>query len=274
MDYSIIIAGIIQGMTEWLPISSKSQGMLALMNFFNTSATEAFSIMLWLHIGTLLAVTIKFWGQLTRIIKSVPATISKSIKKEHLDETEKLTSFLIITTILSGIVMFPLYKIVKMEMLNLSPELFTLLLGIFLIITGLMLIKRHNENLRERANLEKKDSVIAGLLQGLSIIPGISRSGITTATLLGLKFKQTTALTLSFLMSIPFIFFGFIAGYLSGELTTTLSTAEIIGGNIISFGIGYATIDLLLFVANKLKFWMFCMFIGAIAILASLFYLL
>jgi undecaprenyl-diphosphatase len=181
-----ILLGVIQGMTEWLPISSSGQSMLILLTLFHLEPKAAFSFGIYLHLGTLLAVMLKFRKELKDILKNLPGFF-----QNLQEEKNKLTSFLIFSTLFNGVVGIPLYKFLEKDFQGGGGDLIMAFIGFFLIITGLSLYLS-----RKRYGGHKKvkdicffDMVLAGIAQGFSIFPGISRSGITTSVLLSRNFN-------------------------------------------------------------------------------------
>lgn len=175
-----IILGIAQGIFEWLPISS--EGIIALMSNYLVSELNPVDVALFLHLGTLLAVIIYFW---------------KDWKKVILLKDKKMLSFLIIATIASLIVGYPVYRTVK------NIAIGTTLL--FIVGTGL-LITSYLQKSEHKVRLDlTKLALISGILQGLAVIPGLSRSG---STIFGLSFselKPEDILKFSYMMSVPVI---------------------------------------------------------------------
>ncbi|MFH1294455.1 MAG: undecaprenyl-diphosphate phosphatase, partial [Candidatus Aenigmatarchaeota archaeon] len=108
-----------------------------------------------------------------------------------------------------------------------------------------------------------------GLLQGLSVIPGISRSGITVSGFLLRGYKSDDALRLSFLMSIPAVLAAEIGLGLLGSLPD-ITIAEVLIGIVTSFFVGILSIHLLIEVAKKTRFWAFCIVMGLLAVVPAL----
>jgi undecaprenyl-diphosphatase len=264
MDFFIaIILGIIQGITEWLPISSSGQSMLVMMKIFGVEPSEAFSFAIYLHFGTLLAVVIKLRNELRSIIISLPKF-----------REDSLTSFLIVSTLFSALVGIPIYKLLKENFERSQGDFTMTFIGFLLILTGIFLyfsMKRLIGGHKEVKNINSFDMIIAGIAQGFAILPGISRSGVTISTLLLRNFNQATALKISFLMSIPAIiggiFFTLISG--GGEMIE-FSLENLVVGILFSFIFGYLTIDALLKFSRKVRFEFFCIVFGFLTIVLGL----
>jgi undecaprenyl-diphosphatase len=259
-----MIFGALQGLIEWLPVSSEGITTLVSINFLKIPVSDAISFSVWLHLGTLISAIFYFRRDLLELIKHFPDYL-KDTKSE--DGKTKITTFLILSTIFTGIVGLPIFLLGIGVLDAVSPKIATTLIGLFLIVTGIIQ-KRSREGEKETLDLQKRDGVLLGILQGFSALPGISRSGITTSTLLFKKFNPETALKLSFLMSIPAIMAAEVGlGILQGIEFSSILAVSI----LFSFLFGLLSIGVLLKVARKTKFWKFCIFLGLIAMLSILF---
>lgn len=112
--------GVLQGITEWLPIISSGQVMLTMMNFFGLNADEAFSLAIYLHIGTLMAVVVKLRDDIFKIIASLPDF-----------RREQLILFLTISTIFTAIVGIPVYKLLKENFAGWQGDVVPAVIGFF-----------------------------------------------------------------------------------------------------------------------------------------------
>jgi undecaprenyl-diphosphatase len=257
------ILGILQGILEWLPVSSEGILTLVSINLLGIQASEAIKFSIWLHLGTFLAALIYFRKDILKLVKHFPGYL-KNVKSD--DENSKLITFLIISTILTGLIGLPLFLFAVDILGVLSAKIMTFIIGFFLIITGL-LQKKSKDGTKKTEGLQNKDGIIIGILQGFSALPGISRSGITTSGLLFKKFDSETALKLSFMMSIPTIFVAEIGlGIIKGFEFSLASFVSV----LFSFIFGIISIGLLLKIAKKIKFWKFCLVLGLISILSIL----
>jgi len=266
-----IIIAILQGLFEWLPISSSGQVMIIAMNIFGIPPNKAFSLAIWLHLGTTIAVLVKFRTDFYKIGKSFFPS------RFEINEIDiKNRNWLIIATIGTAIIALPLYFMFKYILAEsytpMQGDIITLIIAGLLIITGtILLIARKLYGTKSIDEISKKDlrrdSFITGLMQGISILPGISRSGMTVSTILFEKYDQNNALKLSFLMAVPVsiasilvdIFFG------EGSVFGFLDPLTIIIVTLISFITGYLTMEILLRIANKVNFGYFCIVYGIIA---------
>ncbi len=260
-----IVFGILQGIFEWLPISSQGNLVLLMMGFFGYSIKNALNFSIFLHTGTLLAAAIYFRNEIKDIFLNL-----KNYKLDFKTRENKLTSFLLISTIFTGLIGFILYKFLIFSAF--TGELFLALIGIALIFTGIIQKFSKSKETKTQENLNLKDSILVGLFQGLSVIPGISRSGITISYFLFRNYKAEDSLKLSFLMSIPTVFIAEIGLQILNNFPTNILYSFL--GLIFSFIFGLISIHALLKLAKKIKFWIFCFLIGFLALLPLIFSLI
>ena len=266
-----LILAILQGFLEWLPISSSGQVFIVSMNIFGFTPEEAYSLAIWLHLGTSIAVLLKFRQDFVKIFKSfLPKTFlvnESDIRKRN---------WLIYATIGTAITAIPLYFIFKIiisgSFASLQGDIITLIISGLLIITGIIILKSrkiYGKNTIDEIPQKDipKDSFITGLIQGTSILPGISRSGVTVSAILLERYNQDSALKLSFLMSVPVAFASIFVDILFGgaEILVILNPLLIIITILISLIVGYLTIEFLLYIAQKIRFGYFCIIYGVVA---------
>ena len=265
-----IIIAIIQGLVEWLPISSSGQVLIASVTIFGIPPEQAFSLSIWLHLGTTIAVIVKMRKDFIHIIKSI---IPKKIEIE--DIHVKKRNWLIYATVGTAITAIPLYLLLKFIIIEFDAtqgDLITLVISGFLIITGIVLLifkkKFGNKTIDTISNRELiKDSSISGLIQGIAILPGISRSGFTISTLIFEKYTQEQSLKLSFLMSVPVALasIGMDIIFGEGSVFGTIDIFTILIMTAVSFIVGYFSMELLLKIARKINFSYFCILYGVLS---------
>ena len=251
-----LILGILQGVAEWLPISSEAVVNLVALNLFDIDPAVSLRLALLLHVGTVLAAIIYFRSELKQLL------IDRS------KETRQKWLFLIVATIVSvglgGVVYLGLTKI------DLSSAGLTILMGFALLLTAFLLSRKAEGN-NNWARATTKDAIILGITQGLAVIPGISRSGSTMAVALWRSFSLPASISISFIMGIPMIVIGATLLVLDGSssLTEILTPAGLVAV-IASAVVGYLTIDVLLKVAKKISFVKFVSVFGFLAIIVGL----
>ena len=142
-------------------------------------------------------------------------------------------------------------------------------MGLGLIITGILLLSHKGEKTRTTEEVTWKDGVLTGLLQGLSSLPGISRSGTSTTGLIWRGFDSESSFYLSFFLSIPTVFFAEILLYVGGGLTPFPVTDGVIL-LLTSFIVGYLTLDGLLKLVKKVNIAYLVLALGIIIITVGL----
>jgi undecaprenyl-diphosphatase len=252
-----IVLGVIQGVVEWLPISSEGINSLIMVNFFGKSLLEAVVYSIWLHTGTLLAAVVYFRADVLKLARNFPAYV-KNPKKET--EENRLTTFLIVSTALTGIIGL-LLLLFGIDKANISGAAATAFIGILLIFTGLL--QKYSKKSCEKKDITIIDSALVGGLQAFSVFPGISRSGITVSVLLLEKYTARDALKLSFLMSIPAVLVAETGLALLGKITLDVCSLVSVAS---SFVFGLFTINVLLKIAGRINFGNFCIFLGVLSL--------
>ena len=260
-----IVLGILQGITEWLPVSSDSILVLAQLRFFGESSfLEATRVSLFLHGGT-------FFAALVYLRKDVARLFGGIFSRQKYQETKNEIHFYVLTTLVGGVFGgFLLLGVVKgLEELSSSVEItgkiITFLTGVLLFGTAFSLMKKKGEGKREPRDLSKKDGIMLGIAQGLAALPGLSRSGLTVAALLLRKFDDMAALKISFLMSLPIV----LAGNIVLNFDASFFSFELFIGFAVAFIAGLLTISGLLAFARRVSFvWFVCAF-GLLTIAAA-----
>ena len=201
-----ILMGIVQGLSEFLPISSSAH-LVFTSNFYKvfkgieivqTSNEEVFFDIM-VHLGTLIAVLIFFRKDIMNILKAMYNAFKT---KDWSDHEAKLGLFIIAGTFITVAMALPINNIA--EKLVYSPAI----VGILLFITGFALIYSEYKSKKieaKKSEVDLKTSIFIGIAQGLASLPGFSRSGWTIATGLFLGLDRVTSARYSFLLSIPII---------------------------------------------------------------------
>jgi len=261
--FEYVILGIIQGIAEWLPVSSEGLIILAKTNFFHTPGNleEAITQALFLHLGTFLAALIYFRRDVKKLVKTIFSYRSQS------QETQKLFSFLLITTMISGAFGLLLIKTLTYISSQLESQgtIITLMIGCLLLGTAFLELKAKKSGYRNLCDLTIVDSILLGIVQGFAALPGFSRSGLTVSALLLRKLDKTYALKLSFLMSLPIV----LAGNIALNTNALVWTVEALAGLFFSFIFGLAAIHLFLKLAEKINFGYFVLLFGVLTILSA-----
>jgi len=256
-----IILGIIQGVAEWLPVSSEGLIVLVQVNFFGgDNLSLLIKNALLLHLGTFLAALIYFRKDVWQLLKTLFSF------KQATAEQQSILRFLIITTILSGIIAFLIIQALENISVDLNnfSKITTALIAALLFITAGLQLRSDPSGVRQAGDIKNCDTYWLALAQGLAALPGLSRSGLTVAALLLRNFDKIWALKLSFLMSLPIV----LVGNIVLNFNVALFTTTMWWGLLFSFISGLITIDLLLRLARRINFGYFVLTFAFITLAA------
>ena len=264
--FQSFILGMVQGLGEFLPISSTSH--LILVPWIFKWKDPGLGFDLALHWGTLLSVLIYFRNDILLLAKGFWHTLFKSTRNFSGNIYQKLSWYIIIASIPGAIIGKLLEQ--KVETVFRTPWLIAINLAVFGAVV--LVIDQLGKKQKNLDNLTWKNSLTIGFSQALAIIPGISRSGSTMSAGLILGFKRADAARFSFLMSIPIIFG---AGLLKvKEFHTGVSTAELVVGFVSSAVFGFLSIKYLLQYLARHDFKIFVWYRFFVAILVFAIYFL
>ncbi|MCX7927351.1 MAG: undecaprenyl-diphosphate phosphatase [Candidatus Omnitrophica bacterium] len=238
-----ILLGIIQGLTEFLPISSSGH-LVLLQNIFGFKGEEL-EISIVLHLGTLLAVVIFFFGQIKQALRNI-----------------RIIGFITVVTAITAVVAVLTKDMVELLFSSAKVLVFSWL------FSGLLLIYTKKVPLNTRNNINTTDSVFVGLSQAVAIIPGISRSGITIATLLLRGVDKLNAFSFSFLISIPAVLGATLLEAKEINFAFTKNPIDFFMGFLSSFVSGLFGLWLLKRILTKAGFYWFgyyCLVMGVLS---------
>ena len=251
--FESVLLGAIQGVTEWLPVSSEGVVALVYVALFDRPVSEAVAYALYLHVGTALSAAVAFRGEILRLFSELV-----SLPKRP----SRLLSYLFVATAVSGVAGFPL--LLTLEELPSDVGVSAMaLVGTLMLITGGVQLFRSTGGVRGSDDASVADALIAGLAQGMAVLPGLSRSGLTVAALLMRRIDRRACLMLSFLMSIP------VSVAASAYVVVsdgTLIGAEGIVAGLVSFLVGLLTIKGLVGIAERVNFGPFVIAVGILMI--------
>lgn len=250
-NFQAIVMGIIQGVGEFLPISSS--GHLVLVPWFLGWEVPGITFDVALHMGTLLAVVIYFWRDWMRLLKA-------AAKKEPSSD-KRLFWYLVVATIPA--------VIFGLALEDAAAEVFRseLLIGIMMILMGALLYWADlRPQTRRLESMRLKDAVLIGMIQALALIPGVSRSGSTMTMARLLNITREDAARFSFLLSTPIILG---AGIFSlRHMTWADVNGTFIIGVVTSFIVGMLSISFLLRYLKTSNFKVFVIYRFIIGFLA------
>ncbi len=236
--FQSIILGMVQGLGEFLPISSS--GHLVFVPWLFGWEDKGLGFSVALHMGTLLSVLVYFKNDIWLLAKGFWHSLFIVSRDFENNIYQKLSWLIIAASIPGAVVGMLLEKQAEKGFRN--PLLVALTLSVFGVV--IFVVDRLGKKEKNLNKVTLKDSLLIGLSQALAIIPGVSRSGSTMATGLALGFKRADAARFSFLMSIPIIFG---AGLVKvNEFKNGAATIEFWAGLLSSAVFGFLAIKFLL----------------------------
>ncbi|ESS07398.1 MAG: putative bacitracin resistance protein [uncultured archaeon A07HB70] len=267
MDRALVIAvvvGVLQGVLEWLPVSSEGNVALYLVVVEGADPALAVQLSLFLHAGTGVAALAYYRDTFGNVLRELPAWRPGTAFGA---DTATL-SFLAAATAASALVGALAYRFVTAVVTDLAGGAFVALIGALLVVTGL--VQRVGEGwVADRTDPSLTDALLVGALQGLALLPGVSRSGVTVGALLLRGHDGPRSFRLSFLLSVPAAFGAGALVLVDGGVPAVAPTA---GGValVVSAVVGYATIDALLRVVRRVEFWGVAVGLGLLAVVGGL----
>jgi undecaprenyl-diphosphatase len=251
----LLILAVVQGITEWLPMSSFGH-LVIVEEYLGLELPLIFNVML--HLGTMFVVLVVFWRDIINIVK---ALVSLDFKTDE----GKLALLIAVGSVPTALIGFFFHDIFESFSHNL------LAVGVALLITGFVLFV--SERRKTDRELSYLDSLLIGTAQGIAITPGISRSGVTIATGLLRRVKKEIAFKYSFLLSVPAVI-GATAMESRDLVVGNVDVVALFLGAITSMMVGYISLKFLQKIIMKEKFHLFayyCWIVGLITVFFHLF---
>ena len=271
--FSSVILGLIQGITEFLPISSSGHLAIAehLLHTTGTKTPEFFDVLL--HLGTLLAVFVAYWSDIRDMIGELIAgarDLARRSTPNPVPPARRMILLIIVSTL-------PLFAVLPVKKLveGLADNMY--FVAGALLVTGCLLFA--SDRVKKGRKTEKSatllDALIVGIGQAIATCPGISRSGTTITAGCFVGFERKFAVRYSFLMSIPAILGANILS-LKDAFEAGIIWADVpvyLVGVAVAAVVGYACIRLLKMIAEKGRFGFFayyCWIVGALTLVMTL----
>ncbi len=245
----ILILAVIQGITEWLPISSSGHLVIA-QKYMGLTLPVLFDIIL--HIGSLIVVLIVLRKPLLKVLNAL-------VRLDFKSDWGKMAVYVIVGNLATAVIGFVSRDLFESFFDNL------LIVGPAFLVTGVFLfISEHDKN--HNRPLSYLNALLTGIAQGLALIPGISRSGLTISTGLLRKIDRQTAFTFSFLLFIPAVLGAAVATAAQAPeiATTTVDYLLIILALAVTVSVGYVSLRLLQKILLAAKFHLFAYYCWAI----------
>jgi undecaprenyl-diphosphatase len=260
--WQAIVLGLIQGLTEYLPVSSTAH--LRIIPAFLRWEDPGAAFTAVIQLGTLAAVLFYFWRDIARIIAAVARGL---IKKNPLGTDDAKFGWMIAVGTVPVVAFGLVFKKHIETNLRSLYVIAAAMIGLALILAFAEWLERRRQRLREIKDLGWLDSIIVGFSQAIALIPGSSRSGCTITGGLFLGMKRDTAARFSFLLSLPAVFAAGILELKELHHANTAGWTNTIVATTVSFVIGYASIAFLLGYLRRHTTWLFIIYrlvLGAI----------
>jgi undecaprenyl-diphosphatase len=268
-----VVLGIVQGLTEFLPVSSS--GHLVLFQHWLGWTEPELLFDISVHVGTLAAVVVVFFQDLVTLVKTLfkLPTLARSAggfgRLLAVNPEVRLMAMIIVGSVPTAVLGLLFAQVAEQLFASVA------MVGVTLIITGTLL---WFTRLRKGPGLAMtgmrwRHGLLIGIVQGLAIIPGISRSGSTIAAALYLGIDRHTAFRFSFLLSLPAILGAFVLGLDGEAFAGSLPVGLILAGSLTAAVVGYVALKILL--RMVISGWLYCFapycwIVGALALVFSI----
>ncbi len=250
MDYiTVIIQAIVQGLTEFLPVSSSGH-LSVLQHITGIDGEAAVILSIVLHLGTLVAVFVAFWGTIWGMIKEFFLTIGDIFTGKFSWKNMNGTRRMMFMVIFATLILVPVY---------LFEEFFTgrqgdgdiVFEGVAFLFTAMLLFlsDKCSNGIKQGEDMKLRDGLTVGLFQCVALFPGVSRSGTTTAAGLFCGLDKQTAVTFAFILGIPAILGGSVL-----ELGDAFASDMQL--DWLALGIGFVISAVVGFLAIKMVSWL------------------
>jgi len=282
-----IFMGLIQGITEFLPVSSS--GHLAIFqHIFNLDTGTGVLFESMLHLGTLIAVCVVFWNDVKNLVIHGFGLVAdvivngynfamNKIKNENRPMRKlinhayrKFAALIIVTSVPTAVIGLVLSKLTE------SASTVLLIPGVGLLITAieLLIVDGRKGGKKKAKATTYKDAAIIGAVQGVATIPGISRSGSTIAACLFLGLDKGFAVKYSFLMSVPAIVGANLLElrHIGDDALTGSLVASYVVGMVVAAVVGYICVKVMINIVKKSKYQYFAYYCAAVGIISLVAY--
>lgn len=257
-----IILGAVQGLTEFLPVSSSGHLQIA-KALLGVEIEENLVFDVTLHAATVLSTIVIFWAEIKRLLIG--------LFSRHFNQEQAYILKLIISMIPIGIVGFAFKDHIN-AMLE-SPYILTIV-GVMLLLTAALLAFAYYARPRQKEDISYRDAFLIGLSQAVAAMPGLSRSGTTIATGILLGNKKTIVAQFSFLMVLTPILGEMLLEVVGGDMVfDTIGTLPLICGFLSSFIVGCLACKFMINIVKRGKliwFAAYCAIVGIIAIVSNI----
>lgn len=259
-----ILVGLLQGTLEWLPVSSEGAVAIVSTTVGGVTPDVATRLALFLHAGTAFSALAFYRETVVELFRD----LRRWRPRTAFDGETADLSFIAIASVATGVTGIPLYLVLAEAVSTLEGGAFVAVIGGLLVATGLLQRYADGVSLGSRSRPDWLDAVLVGALQGVAILPGVSRSGTTVSALLLRGHEGENALRLAFLLSIPAAL-GANAFVLLDVGIPAVSPVAAVLALAVSAVVGYLAIDVLVRLVSRVPFWVVCVGFGGLAVLGG-----
>ncbi len=266
-----IIMGLVQGLTEFLPVSSSGH-LVLFSQILNLNIDEGNAFNVLLHVATFISVCFVYYKDVYELIKEFFLLIGDIFRGKFNSERpyRRMLIMLIIAT-MPAVLLGLIFKLFDLD----AALSNVMIVGIMLLFTSALMyaVDKFNENKYDAQNAKYKSALYVGIAQACALMPGLSRSGSTITAARALGYKKDFAIKFSFLMSLPAILGAAVLEgvdlILSGGFSVEITT--LIAGFAAAAISGVLAIKFLIRLLNNNKFYIFSIYCGIIGIISVLF---
>lgn len=262
---NLVVLGIVQGLTEFLPISSTAHLLFA--EHYLGIQRPGLVLEAVLHLGTVAAALVMFWPDVVRLGRGFFGLFARraAARGSPAAAYGRAALAILVATLVTGALGLIFEKPLERMFASVRGTAYQL------IVTGLILLWHRERGKRTVAEASLGDGAALGVSQALAIIPGISRSGTTIVTGLGLGFERTEAARLSFLMAIPAVLGAAVFSLKDAAKAASLgyTPAELVVGGIVAAVVGAMSIAWLLSLVKRGRlviFTVYCIVVGLLVL--------
>ena len=249
-----LLTGVLQGVIEWLPVSSKTMNLL-LLQASGIPVDQAYALGLIANFGSFFAALFYFRRDVWQMLRSLRHPFAST-------PDAQLLRFVLLATVATGLVGLPLYKLAKQTLSVAGGSVAMLMVGGLLLLTAVLAARKEQlAALKGSPSLtgvpKARDAFIVGACQGLAALPGISRSGVTVTPLLLMNYSAKDAIRFSFLLNVVALLGAGAVPLLADEGGTQAIATFGLSSVLLMLGaatiVSALTIDVVLRAAEKLK---------------------
>lgn len=250
-----VVLGLVQGVTEWLPVSSSGH-LVLVQHYFGLSVPVFFDVVL--HLGTLLVVFLVFWNDILDMVRSL-------LRRDFRSPGGRMALLILVGSVPTAVIGFVFHDLLASFFSR--PEV----VGVALLCTGLVLY--FSERNPGGRSLGYRDSLLIGFAQGLAIVPGLSRSGLTISTGLLRGVEKELAARYSFLLMVPAVLGALVLEHAQVGLPSEIDYTALLVATLTAVVVGYLSLKTLLRFVREQRLHLFsyyCWILGLFVLVFSL----